>query len=87
MLRCVNNGSGIWFSKARKNIFSAMKTPKLFYRRSNEPYIQKYLVSLVVHLMTLPVTQIVSVACCGEFFTGNIRIWTRLKDVLQLEAF
>ncbi|MEN8126580.1 MAG: hypothetical protein ABFR90_02125 [Planctomycetota bacterium] len=26
----------------------------------NEPYIQKYLVSLVVHLMTLPVTQIVS---------------------------
>ena len=27
----------------------------------NEPYIQKYLVSLVVHLMTLPVTQIVSV--------------------------
>ncbi|MFH1369729.1 MAG: hypothetical protein ABII09_00335 [Planctomycetota bacterium] len=27
----------------------------------NEPYIQKYLISLVVHLMTLPVTQIVSV--------------------------
>jgi hypothetical protein len=27
----------------------------------NEPYIQKYLVSLVVHLMTLPITQIVSV--------------------------
>jgi hypothetical protein len=26
----------------------------------NEPYIQKYLVSLMVHLMTLPVTQIVS---------------------------
>ncbi|MHC4761618.1 MAG: hypothetical protein ACYS9H_09785 [Planctomycetota bacterium] len=25
----------------------------------NEPYIQKYLVSLVVHLMTLPVTQVV----------------------------
>ena len=28
--------------------------------QANEPYIQKYLVSLVVHLMTLPVTQIVS---------------------------
>jgi len=28
----------------------------------NEPYIQKYLVSLVVHLMTLPVTQMVSVS-------------------------
>jgi hypothetical protein len=27
----------------------------------SEPYIQKYLISLVVHLMTLPVTQIVSV--------------------------
>ena len=30
--------------------------------RIEEPFIQKYLVSLVVHLMTLPVTQIVSVA-------------------------
>lgn len=28
----------------------------------SEPFIQKYLVSLVVHLMTLPVTQIVSIA-------------------------
>jgi hypothetical protein len=28
----------------------------------SEPYIQKYLVSLVVHLMTLPVTQMVSVS-------------------------
>lgn len=27
----------------------------------DEPYIQKYLISLVVHLMTLPVTQVVSV--------------------------
>ena len=34
----------------------------------NEPYIQKYLVSLVVHLMTLPVTQIVSVAVAAIFY-------------------
>ena len=34
----------------------------------NEPYIQKYLVSLVVHLMTLPVTQIVSLAVAGIFY-------------------
>jgi hypothetical protein len=32
----------------------------------DEPYIQKYLVSLVVHLMTLPVTQLVS---------GTIALW------------
>ncbi len=31
----------------------------------DEPYIQKYLVSLVVHLMTLPVTQVVSLAHMG----------------------
>lgn len=34
----------------------------------NEPYIQKYLVSLVVHLMTLPVTQIVSVIIAAIFY-------------------
>jgi hypothetical protein len=33
---------------------------KVIISQINEPYIQKYLVSLVVHLMTLPVTQIVS---------------------------
>jgi hypothetical protein len=33
-----------------------------------EPYIQKYLVSLVVHLMTLPVTQIVSLTVAGIFY-------------------
>lgn len=34
----------------------------------NEPYIQKYLVSLVVHLMTLPVTQVVSIALAALFY-------------------
>ncbi|MDH4202373.1 MAG: hypothetical protein OEV87_05725 [Phycisphaerae bacterium] len=34
----------------------------------NEPYIQKYLVSLVVHLMTLPVTQIVSAIVAYIFY-------------------
>lgn len=34
----------------------------------NEPFIQKYLISLVVHLMTLPVTQIVSVAVAALFY-------------------
>jgi hypothetical protein len=33
-----------------------------------EPYIQKYLVSLVVHVMTLPVTQVVSAIVAGIFF-------------------
>jgi len=34
----------------------------------NEPYIQKYLISLVVHLLTLPVTQIVSVTVAGIYY-------------------
>jgi hypothetical protein len=34
----------------------------------DEPYIQKYLVSLVVHLMTLPVTQIVSVTVAAIYY-------------------
>ncbi|NQV35805.1 MAG: hypothetical protein HQ515_24150 [Phycisphaeraceae bacterium] len=33
-----------------------------------EPYIQKYLVSLVVHVMTLPVTQVVSAIVAGIFY-------------------
>ncbi len=36
----------------------------------HEPYIQKYLVSLVVHLMTLPVTQLVS---------GTVALWYYLN--------
>ena len=34
----------------------------------NEPYIQKYLVSLVVHLLTLPVTQIVSITIATVYW-------------------
>jgi hypothetical protein len=39
----------------------------------NEPYIQRYLVSLVVHLMTLPLTQIVSVIVAWIYYhrTGD----------------
>ncbi len=39
----------------------------------NEPYIQRYLISLVVHLMTLPLTQIVSVIVAWIYYhrTGD----------------
>ncbi len=37
----------------------------------DEPYIQKYLVSLVVHLMTLPITQIVSVIVAGVYYVKH----------------
>ncbi|MBN1818490.1 MAG: hypothetical protein JW828_14100 [Sedimentisphaerales bacterium] len=36
--------------------------------RLNEPYIQRYLVSLVVHLLTLPVTQVVSVSIAVVYY-------------------
>jgi len=41
---------------------------KTIRRQLKEPYIQKYLVSLVVHVMTLPVTQVVSGIVAGIFF-------------------
>lgn len=44
----------------------------------DEPFIQKYLVSLVVHLMTLPVTQVVSVIVAMYFY------WTH-PDMPQAE--
>jgi hypothetical protein len=39
----------------------------------NEPYIQRYLISLVVHLLTLPITQIVSVTIAWFYYikTGD----------------
>jgi len=39
----------------------------------NEPYIQRYLLSLVVHLLTLPITQIVSLILAGIYYrkTGD----------------
>jgi len=44
----------------KKNMLSD-EDAKVILSQINEPFIQKYLISLVVHLLTLPVTQIVSV--------------------------
>lgn len=51
----------------KKNILSD-EDAETILSQLNEPYIQKYLVSLVVHLMTLPVTQVVSVAVAAYFY-------------------
>lgn len=51
----------------KKNILSDEDAGTIL-SQLNEPYIQKYLVSLVVHLMTLPVTQVVSVAVAAYFY-------------------
>ncbi len=45
----------------RKHILSE-DDARTILAQLDEPYIQKYLISLVVHLMTLPVTQVVSLA-------------------------
>ena len=44
-----------------------------------EPYIQKYLVSLVVHIMTLPVTQIVSVLVAWIFYITHPEMETTAR--------
>jgi hypothetical protein len=51
----------------KKHILSEEDAETILSRVS-EPYIQKYLVSLVVHLMTLPVTQVVSGALAAIFY-------------------
>ncbi len=51
----------------KKNILSE-EDAQTILSRVGEPYIQKYLVSLVVHIMTLPVTQIVSVIVAAVFY-------------------
>ena len=40
-------------------------------RQLQEPYIQKYLKSLAVHVMTLPITQVVSVAVAAIYILAN----------------
>jgi hypothetical protein len=55
----------------------------------NEPYIQKYLVSLVVHLMTLPVTQMVSVSLAIIYVLMHpemprAQVWTVAAGIIAL---
>ncbi len=55
----------------------------------NEPYIQKYLISLVVHLMTLPVTQIVSVTLALIYVLMHpemprAEVWTVAAGIVAL---
>ena len=55
----------------------------------NEPYIQKYLVSLVVHLMTLPVTQIVSVSLAIIYYLTHpemprAQVWAVAVGIIAL---
>ena len=53
-----------------KHILSS-EDSKLILSQINEPFIQKYLVSLVVHLLTLPITQIVSVLIAAIYVTTH----------------
>jgi hypothetical protein len=49
----------------------------------NEPFIQKYLKSLAVHICTLPVTQIVSLAVAGIYWINHpeLSFWEALRAV------
>jgi hypothetical protein len=48
-------------AEGRKNHMLTDEDAEVILSQVNEPYIQKYLVSLVVHLMTLPISEIVMV--------------------------
>jgi len=48
--------------------------------RIKDPYIQKYLKALAVHVCTLPVTQIVSVAVAAWYWNPAMGFWGNLKQ-------
>ena len=52
--------------------------------RIKEPFIQKYLKSLAVHLCTLPVTQVVSVAVALWYKIANSLTWGQAWDEMLL---
>ena len=50
----------------------------------NEPFIQKYLKSLAVHVCTLPVTQVVSVIVAVWYKVANQLTWGEAWDEMLL---
>jgi hypothetical protein len=54
----------------RKRIITKDDAQEIF-RQLQEPYIQKYLKSLAVHVMTLPITQVVSVIVATIYVLSN----------------
>jgi hypothetical protein len=54
----------------RKRIITKDDALEIF-RQLQEPYIQKYLKSLAVHVMTLPITQVVSVIVAAVYVLSN----------------
>jgi hypothetical protein len=61
----------------------------IIFSQVNEPYIQKYLVALVVHLMTLPVTQMVSVSLAVIYVLMHpemprAQVWTIAAGIIAL---
>jgi len=60
-------------SEGRKKHMLTGQDADTILSQLNEPYIQRYLLSLVVHLLTLPVTQIVSVTIAWIYYrrTGD----------------
>ena len=55
-------------TEGRKKHILTDEDAEVILSQINEPYIQKYLVSLVVHLMTLPVTQLVAGIVAGVYW-------------------
>jgi hypothetical protein len=58
-------------SEGQKNQLLTDDDAKVIFSQIKEPFIQKYLKSLAVHLCTLPVTQIVSLLVAGAYVLLN----------------
>ncbi len=67
----------------QKNILSD-EDAKVILSQVNEPFIQKYLKSLAVHVCTLPVTQVVSVIVAIWYKVANNLTWAQAWDEMLL---
>ncbi|MBN1943069.1 MAG: hypothetical protein JW849_07220 [Phycisphaerae bacterium] len=79
-------------TEGRKNHMLTDEDAEMILSRIKEPFIQKYLKSLAVHVCTLPVTQIVSVAVAIWYVMQHPELsfnqaWTRAGAILVAFQF
>ncbi|MHC4397785.1 MAG: hypothetical protein ACYS1A_19240, partial [Planctomycetota bacterium] len=71
-------------AEGRKKHILTEEDAQTILSRIQEPYIQKYLKSLAVHVCTLPVTQVVSVIVALWFKMANDLTWAQAWDEMLL---
>jgi hypothetical protein len=71
-------------AEGRKKHILSNEDAQIILSRIQEPYIQKYLKSLAVHVCTLPVTQVVSIIVALWYKMANNLTWAQAWDEMLL---